>query len=157
MEAEKVNQNKCFIDSRICGLHFQSIHIDAPHPPTSYSHIGSRLYARGYLERMEEKKNVLSISQNNICLPARAFKTINEIRERTKATVPLLPPSVSFSLSPPPPLPPLPPILFGLICQYNADIQRFVCTSSPEGTLGTKPPRADRQRSRTEARPDKQK
>lgn len=44
---------------------------------------------------------MLSISQNNICLPARAFKTINKIREHTMATVPLLPPSVSFfSFSP---------------------------------------------------------
>ena len=74
-------------------------------------------------------KNMLSISQNSVCLPARAFKTINKIRERTMATVPLLPPSVSFS---PPPF--FPPILFSLICQYNADIQWFVCTSSPEGT-----------------------
>lgn len=40
---------------------------------------------------------MLSISQNNICSPASAFKTINKIREHTMASVPLLPPSVSFS------------------------------------------------------------
>lgn len=43
--------------------------------------------------------NMLSITQNNICLPARALRTINKIRQRTKATVPLLPPHVCFSFS----------------------------------------------------------
>lgn len=43
--------------------------------------------------------NMLSITQNNICLPARALRTTNKIRQRTKATVPLLPPHVSFSFS----------------------------------------------------------
>lgn len=42
--------------------------------------------------------NMLSITQN-ICLPARALRTINKIRQRTKATVPLLPPHVCFSFS----------------------------------------------------------
>lgn len=69
--------------------------------PTSYSHIGGGRYAPGCLERIKSGgKNMLSISQNNICLPARAFKTINKIREHTMATVPLLPPSVSFSFFP---------------------------------------------------------
>lgn len=40
-----------------------------------------------------------SHKKENICLPARVFKTINKIREHTKATVPLLPPSAS-SFSP---------------------------------------------------------
>lgn len=70
--------------------------------PTSYSHIGGGWYAPGCLERIKSGgKNMLSISQNNICLPARAFKTINKIREHTMATVPFLPPSVSFSFFPP--------------------------------------------------------
>lgn len=42
---------------------------------------------------------MLSITQNNICLPARALRTINKIRQCTKATVPHLPPHVSFSFS----------------------------------------------------------
>lgn len=70
--------------------------------PTSYSHIRRGLHAPGCLGRIKSGgKNMLSISQNNICLPARAFKTINKIREHTMATVPLLPPSVSFSFFPP--------------------------------------------------------
>lgn len=42
---------------------------------------------------------MLSVSQNNICLPARAFKTINKIRACTMATGPLHPPSLPPSLS----------------------------------------------------------
>lgn len=104
-----------------------------PPSPFSCSQIGRGLCAPGCLERIKSGgKNMLSVSQNNICLPARAFKTINKITEHTMATVPLLPPSLYFSFRPPPP-PVFPPILFSLICQYNADIQRFVCTSSPKG------------------------
>lgn len=40
----------------------------------------------------------------------------------------------SLPLSPSLFSPVFPPILFELICQYNADIQWFVCTSSPKGT-----------------------
>lgn len=87
---------------------------------------------------------MLSISQNNICLPARAFKTINEIRERTKATVPLLPPPRSL-----------------LFCSssFAITMQTFSSLSAPPAppTVGTKTPHADRQRLRTEARPNKQK
>lgn len=45
------------------------------------------------------ERNMLSITQN-ICLPARALRTINKIRQRTKTTGPLLSPRVSFSFHP---------------------------------------------------------
>lgn len=72
-----------------------------------------------------EEKNMLSISQNSICLPARAFKTINKIREHTMATVPLLPPSVSLSA---------PPALFSLpFCSrsFASTMQTFSGLSAP--------------------------
>lgn len=68
---------------------------------------------------------MLSISQNSICLPARAFKTINKIREHTMATVPLLPPSVSLSA---------PPSLFSLpFCSrsFASTMQTFSGLSAP--------------------------
>lgn len=110
-------------------------------PPTSYSLIGRGLYAPGCSERIQSGgRNMLSISQNNICLPARAFKTINKIREHTKATVPLLPPSVSFS-SPPP----IPShfVLAHLPVQCRHSVVCLHLLSS--GNFSTKPPYADRQ------------
>lgn len=54
----------------------------------------------GGLERIKsEERNGLSITQN-ICLPARALRTINKIRQHTKATGPLLSPHVSCSFHP---------------------------------------------------------
>lgn len=103
--------------------------------PTSYSHVEGRLHDCGCSEGIKsggKKKNLLSISHNHICLPARAFKTINKIRERTKAAVPLLPLSVSFSS-----------FFFHphslLFCSSSfagtmQTFSRFVCTSSPKGT-----------------------
>lgn len=78
-----------------------------------------------WLLQVWRKKNMLSISQNSICLPARAFKTINKIREHTMATVPLLPPSVSLSA---------PPSLFSLpFCSrsFASTMQTFSGLSAP--------------------------
>lgn len=82
---------------------------------------------------------MLSISQN-ICLPASAFKTINKITEHTMATVPLLPPSVSFSFSP------RIPSYFVLAhlpvqCRHSVVCLHLLS----EGKLGTKPPYTDGQ------------
>lgn len=78
--------------------------------PTSHSHIGRELYAPGCLERIKSGggKNMLSISQNNICLPASPFKTINKIRGAHNGNSPLSP--LSLCLLPHPPV--FPPILF---------------------------------------------
>lgn len=62
-----------------------------------------------------------------VCLPVPS-KPLTRLGEHTMATAPSL---LSLCLLPHPPV--FPPILFQLICQYNADIQRFVCTSSPRG------------------------
>lgn len=110
-------------------------------PPISYAHIGRGFHAPGCLERIKSGgKNMLSISQNNICLPARAFKTINKIREHTMATVPLLPPSVSFSF---PPLIPSHFVLAHLPVQCRHSV---VCLHLLSwGNFSTKPPYAGRQ------------
>lgn len=92
-----------------------------------------------------EEKNMLSISQNSICLPARAFKTINKIREHTMATVPLLPPSVS--LSAPPLFFPSHFVLAHLPVQCRHSV---VCLHLLSwGNFSTKPPHAGRQQWRT--------
>lgn len=69
---------------------------------------------------------MLSISQNNICLPARAFKTINKIRERTMATVPLLPPSLCLLLF-------FSPLYFPPFCSssFASTMQTFSGLSAP--------------------------
>lgn len=71
-----------------------------------------------------EEKNMLSISQNNICLPASPFRTINKIREHTMATGPLPSPSA------PPRLPPLYPLSF-CSCSFASTMQTFRGLSAP--------------------------
>lgn len=106
MKADEVHlsantPDRCLLN-RSRNVSFQASHLSKLMAPTSYSHIRRGLHAPGCLKRIKSGgKNMLSISQNSICLPARAFKTINKIREHTMATVPLLPPSVSFSFLPP--------------------------------------------------------
>lgn len=113
---------------RIWGFHFQ---LDAP-PPTSYSHIGRGLYAPGCSKRIKSGGKKIcypSHKKTFVCLPGSS-KPLTRLgstqRQQSLSSL-----SLSPSLFSPQPFP---PILFELICQYNADIQWFVCTSSPEGT-----------------------
>lgn len=96
-----------------------------------------------FLPRAARRKS--SLEEKKICYPSHkpAFvclpgpsKPLTRLGKRTMAAVPLLPPSVFLLFAPAV----FPPILFELICQHNADIQRFVCTSSPRGTSAQTPP-----------------
>lgn len=96
--------------------------------PTSHSHIGRELYAPAAWREssLEGGKNMLSISQNNICLPASPFKTINKIRGAHNGNSPLSPLS-SLSVS-------FPTLLYSLpFCSssFASTMQTFRGLSAP--------------------------
>lgn len=104
MEADKVNQNKCFIDSRICGLHFQSIHIDAPtRPPVILILEVDFMPAATWREWRGEKICYPSHKTTFVCLPGPS-KPLTRLgsaqRQWSLSSLPLSP-----SFYPPLPLP----------------------------------------------------
>lgn len=102
----------------------------SPLPPSSYFHIGGEAFMPpGCFKSGGKKICYPSHKTAFVCLPGPSKPLTRLGSTQWQQSLSSLPLSPSL-----PPLPFFPPILFSLICQYNADIQWFVCTSSPEGT-----------------------
>lgn len=133
------------VDAQLNRFRLWATNVSEPTAPQQLFSYWRRGLHAPWLLQVWRKKNMLSISQNSICLPARAFKTINKIREHTMATVPLLPPSVS--LSAPPLFFPSHFVLAHLPVQCRHSV---VCLHLLSwGNFSTKPPHAGRQQWRT--------